>query len=164
MPKYRFARNIKFLRRIKGWTQGVLAEKLDISRNKVSNFESGFVEPNLDSLIRVSKLFDVTIDQLINGRLDLKREGVDIIRSKSRKKLSKDLEVDIQNFIYATQKSQKILDGYEAFFSLNEQNGMDNNPIIKKFILVLEHMLENNWELLKMLKEDIPELRKIKRK
>ena len=54
------AEKIVFLRKRKGWSQEELADKLDISRQSVSKWELGASIPDLDKIIKLSDLFDVT--------------------------------------------------------------------------------------------------------
>lgn len=48
-------------------SQGDLAEKLDVSRQSVSKWETGASIPELDKLIMMSKLFNVTLDELVGS-------------------------------------------------------------------------------------------------
>ena len=56
---------IQLLRREKGLSQEELAEKLGISRQAVAKWEGGLSYPDLDNLITLSKLFHISIDQLL---------------------------------------------------------------------------------------------------
>ena len=53
------------LRRQRGWSQGNLAERLGVTRQSVSKWESGASVPDLDKIIGLSELFGVTTDYLI---------------------------------------------------------------------------------------------------
>lgn len=55
------------LRKQKGITQEELAERLFVSRTAISKWESGRGLPSIDSLKTISKLFEVTIDELLSG-------------------------------------------------------------------------------------------------
>ena len=46
-------------------SQGDLAEKLNVSRQSVSKWETGASIPDLDKLIAMSELFQVTMDELV---------------------------------------------------------------------------------------------------
>lgn len=59
------AEKIIMLRKKKGWSQEELAEQLDISRQAVSKWESGASVPDLDKIVNMSILFDVTTDYLL---------------------------------------------------------------------------------------------------
>ena len=62
---------LSFLRKQRGMTQMELAEKLDISRQAVSRWERGTAEPSTENLVSIGKLFDVTVDTLINEDIQL---------------------------------------------------------------------------------------------
>lgn len=54
------------LRRASGMSQEKLAEKLGVSRQAVSNWESGATQPELSKLIELSKLYSVSVDELLS--------------------------------------------------------------------------------------------------
>ncbi len=53
-------------------SQEDLAEKLDISRQAIAKWETGQAYPEIDNLIKLSNLFQITIDRLIkdNGNCE----------------------------------------------------------------------------------------------
>ena len=62
-----FNEKLQELRKEKGLTQEALAERLYVSRTAVSKWESGRGFPNIDSLKAISKLFSVSVDELLSG-------------------------------------------------------------------------------------------------
>ena len=54
------------LRKAQGWSQEDFAEKLDISRQAISRWENGTALPDAQNVVRISKLFNVTADYLLN--------------------------------------------------------------------------------------------------
>ena len=54
------------LRKEKGWSQEDFAEKLDVSRQAISRWENGTALPDAQNLLRISRLFNVTVDYLLN--------------------------------------------------------------------------------------------------
>ena len=54
------------LRKSKGWSQEDFAEKLDVSRQAISRWENGTALPDAQNIMRISKLFNVTSDYLLN--------------------------------------------------------------------------------------------------
>ena len=52
-------------RKAAGLSQEALGEKLQVSRQAVSKWESDAAIPELDKLITMSRIFGVTIDQLL---------------------------------------------------------------------------------------------------
>lgn len=56
---------ILFLRKSKGMTQEELAERLDVSRQAVSRWESGTAMPDAGNILQLANLFEVTTDYLL---------------------------------------------------------------------------------------------------
>lgn len=59
--------NIYRYRTQKNWSQGDLAEALDVSRQSISKWENNLAAPDLDKLIKLHTVFEVTLDELILG-------------------------------------------------------------------------------------------------
>ena len=59
--------NIVRLRTQRNWSQGDLADALDISRQSVSKWETDASVPELEKLLKLSELFGVTLDELVRG-------------------------------------------------------------------------------------------------
>lgn len=58
---------ISRLRAAHNLSQGDLAEALGVSRQSVSKWETGASVPDLDKLIRLAKLFEISLDELVTG-------------------------------------------------------------------------------------------------
>jgi len=63
----KFKDNLLFFRRQFKFTQKELAEKLNVSINNIGHWEKGRTEPNIDTIIALSQIFSITIDELITG-------------------------------------------------------------------------------------------------
>lgn len=59
------AEKIAALRGGLGLSQGDLAERLDVSRQSVSKWETGQSVPELDKIVKLADLFGVTVDELV---------------------------------------------------------------------------------------------------
>lgn len=59
------------LRKKNKLTQAQVAEALDVSRQAISNWETGTVLPSTDNLIALSRLYQVPADHLLNDDSDL---------------------------------------------------------------------------------------------
>ena len=59
--------NIARLRAQKGWSQGDLADALNVSRQSISKWETDSSIPELDRLVQMSELFGITLDELVRG-------------------------------------------------------------------------------------------------
>lgn len=64
-------------------SQEELAEKLYVSRQTISNWENDKSYPDVNSLVLLSEVFNVSIDNLIKGDIEIMKEQ---IRSEDRKK------------------------------------------------------------------------------
>ena len=53
------------LRRQRGWSQEELAERMEVSRQAVPKWESGQTAPELDKILELSRIFEVTTDYLL---------------------------------------------------------------------------------------------------
>ena len=62
-----FGDRISFLRKLKGLTQAQLAEKLGISAQAVSKWESGLSCPDIMMLVPLADIFNVSTDMLLGG-------------------------------------------------------------------------------------------------
>lgn len=62
-----FCKNLKDIRKSCGFTQKDVAIKLQVVESCYANWEQGRTEPNVDMLRKLGKIFNVTIDELING-------------------------------------------------------------------------------------------------
>lgn len=56
---------LQFLRKSHNYTQEDLARRLDISRQAVSKWETGTAVPDLEVLLKISKLYGVTINDIL---------------------------------------------------------------------------------------------------
>ena len=57
---------VRELREGKGWSQGELAERLDVSRQTVNAIETGKYDPSLPLAFKIAKLFRKPIEDLFD--------------------------------------------------------------------------------------------------
>lgn len=67
-----FNQNLQKLRAEKNISQEQLADKIGVSRQSVSAWESGKSSPELDKLIALSELFEISLDEL-TGEISTKK-------------------------------------------------------------------------------------------
>ena len=65
-----FSEKLLELRRREGLSQEQLADRLGVTRQSVSKWESGAAAPELNKLIALSDLFSVSVDYLVKDRLE----------------------------------------------------------------------------------------------
>ena len=83
-----FGDRIKKLRAEKGLTQEQFSQKLNISRQAVSNWENNRNLPDIEMLYEIAKLFNVSVDYLTQEHSDneirnIKRNGKMFLRNHS---------------------------------------------------------------------------------
>ena len=66
-----FSEKLLSLRSQAGYSQEVLAEKLNVSRQAISKWELGTTLPETEKLIAIRNLFGVSIDSLLIDTIDL---------------------------------------------------------------------------------------------
>lgn len=65
----KISRNIKHLRLLKNWSQGQLADEVELSRARIGSYEEGRAEPSIEVMVRLSHIFHVSIDALVKSNL-----------------------------------------------------------------------------------------------
>ncbi len=94
MDTSKFSKFIKELRLERGLSQEQLAEKLFVHRTTVNKWENEDIVPLNDKLISIANFFDVSIDELLNGKRNERNIDttptnntlITLIKSKSRSK------------------------------------------------------------------------------
>jgi putative transcriptional regulator len=62
---------LRVLRAERGWSQGDLAERLEVSRQSVNAIETGRYDPSLPLAFRIADLFELSIEQVfVNPALE----------------------------------------------------------------------------------------------
>ncbi len=74
------------LRKKAGLSQEEAAEKLNVSRQTISKWETDQSTPDFDKLSLICKLYNITADELINGNKKEKTEEIKEIGPENRKK------------------------------------------------------------------------------
>ena len=63
------------LRKQKGLSQEELANRLNVSRQTVSKWEVGESSPDMEKLVAISELFDISLDELVLDKVVKKEEA-----------------------------------------------------------------------------------------
>ena len=58
---------LRLLRAERGWSQGELAERLEVSRQTINSIETGRYEPSLSLAFRVARLFGQRIEEVFDA-------------------------------------------------------------------------------------------------
>ena len=103
----KFNESLKYYRKKAGLSQEQFATALNVRQYNVSDYEVGRSEPSIDLLIKISKVLDVSIDELVgNENAPLSIEGkekilLDKINSLDEDQKSKavDFAIDVVNYV-----------------------------------------------------------------
>jgi len=63
-----FPNKLKVLRKTNGWSQGQLAKKIGADLQRISKYERGVIWPTMEIMVRLAKVFDVSVDYLIRDK------------------------------------------------------------------------------------------------
>ncbi|MCI0919960.1 helix-turn-helix domain-containing protein [Sphingobacterium rhinopitheci] len=99
-------KKIRLLRHQKGWSQEDVAKRLDISIPAFSKIETGITDVNLSRLNQISKLFELSLVQLLStSEAEEDKEKLDLVNDLSQKLQNREVEV--------IELQKKVIDLYE---------------------------------------------------
>ncbi len=78
------------LRKRSGYSQEALAEKMGLSRQAVSKWERGESSPDTDTIIELSRLYGVSLDELVGNEQEEKQEKKLHKKEKAKDKKQED--------------------------------------------------------------------------
>ena len=81
--------NLKLLRKRRGVSQEEIATELGLTRSTYSGYENGIAEPSIETLIKISAYYDMSLDKFI--KRDLTR-----ISEKDCDKIARGIDVDLE--------------------------------------------------------------------
>ena len=61
---------LKVLRAMRDWSQAELGQHLDVSRQAVNAIETGKYDPSLPLAFKISRLFDMPIEEIFDDEFD----------------------------------------------------------------------------------------------
>lgn len=127
---------IKLYRENKKMTQNEVADVLDVSPATISKYESGVLEPNIESLKKLAELFEVSVDELIKENVfDISKINIlEVLREQKEMKLKGNLYHNTQIiFAYNTNhiEGSKLTEDqtryiYETNTLLTEKDSITN--------------------------------------
>jgi transcriptional regulator with XRE-family HTH domain len=77
--------NLKYLRKLRGWTQEEFAARLGIKRSLLGAYEEERAEPRLEVLETISDMFKLTLDELLRKDLSESKSGNYISKRRAQK-------------------------------------------------------------------------------
>ena len=103
-----FVRNFTALRKQKGLSQEQMAEKCGVSRSAIAKWETGATTPNIYIIGEIAKIFNVTVDELLYGKVD---NSVDNTIEEFYSRIDKKME----EILVAVKNKDNNADLYESY-------------------------------------------------
>lgn len=100
-------------RKKNGWSQEELADKMNVSRQAVSKWESAQTIPDLDKIMQLGELFGVTTDYLLKDSIE-DEEIAEVAEEKPVRKIS----LDDANTYLAVQKKNSVMMAVATFLCI----------------------------------------------
>ena len=89
-----FAEKLKSIRKQAGMSQEQLAEKLGVSRQAVTKWETDAGIPDIENMMAISALFDISIDELLSNEKGAKsRQTIFMRASRSMTLMSRNATI-----------------------------------------------------------------------
>ena len=82
--------NLKYLRRLRGWTQDEFANKLGIKRSLVGAYEEERADPRLDVLQVAAEMFKLSLDELLTSDLSVAKGSGYLAKRRQLKLMNAD--------------------------------------------------------------------------
>lgn len=105
-----FAEKLKSIRKQAGMSQEQLAEKLSVSRQAVTKWETDAGIPDIENIMAISALFDISIDELLSNEKGAKRTAEYLFESVTEYDIDESKRYDMK---FGGAK-QFILSGYDG--------------------------------------------------
>lgn len=103
------ANNLKYYREKAGFTQEQVANELRITRQSISRWENGKSYPDLDNLVLISELYQVSIDHLIKENEELfKKIDQNAQEIQDKKQKLREIEQEVLQ-ITSKEKDESLL-------------------------------------------------------
>lgn len=102
------------LRKKKGWSQEELADRMDVTRQSVSKWESGQSIPDLEKILKLSELFGVSTDYLLKENIE-----------------------ETQNINYTKDNPVRNVSMEEADAFLSANEGTSKSMVIAVFLCII---------------------------
>ena len=130
-----FNEKLKMLRKESNLTQEELAEKLNVSRQAITKWESGDGTPDIENLKQISNLFNTTIDELV--------------------KEDKNIDLDIKKDVYFDEIEIDHTKHFDVHINKSKEINFISNKEEKVKVEVISYETEDLNDLLKIKFDDL---------
>ncbi|XTR39277.1 helix-turn-helix domain-containing protein (plasmid) [Paraclostridium tenue] len=95
-----FAKNLKYLREKSGMSMEELSKHINVSKQSISKYEKGLIEPNFHTLVSISSIFNCSLDDLVfKDNFETCKNSIDLSNYMNTKfdNLNKDIDIKIND-------------------------------------------------------------------
>lgn len=124
-----FGENLQNLRKLKNYSQEDLADKLQVSRQAVSKWESGTGYPETEKLISICELFDCSMDELVKGKISIDSNSEKKVYDSFMNKFSKSISLAIMLILIGTTLLLTVI-------GFNQDNSMIGTVVLLIFVVL----------------------------
>ncbi|TAN67677.1 helix-turn-helix domain-containing protein [Paraclostridium sordellii 8483] len=125
---YEFCNKLKMLREKNNISQIEISKILNVSRATYSNYENGITEPSINTIINISKFYNVSIDFLLTNRNNVSNEVINDFND--------DVNFEIPKF-NKDSILKSLLNKKKKYLKLLESNTL----LIKKYISDIDSLI-----------------------
>ena len=116
--------NIRKYRKENNMSQDELAEKLGVSRQSISLWETGQTQPTIDNIIALSKIFNISVDALLDNNVNETVLQEEATKTKSHKKYTGTVIIISVAVIICAVLS--------IIFFINRSNGTETGTVVSQ--------------------------------
>ncbi|ANI88908.1 XRE family transcriptional regulator [Arachidicoccus ginsenosidimutans] len=113
-------KNLRYLRKLRGWTQEQFANKINIKRSLLGAYEEERAEPRIEILETVCRLFKLSMDDMLLKDLEVPKGGGSYIDKRRAMKMTASASADI--LFVPVKAAAGYLAGYADTEFLDELN------------------------------------------
>ncbi|MGL4913641.1 MAG: helix-turn-helix domain-containing protein [Romboutsia sp.] len=154
MEKLQIGQVIKLLRKEKEITQEQLANVIGVSVPAVSKWESGSTYPDITVLPTLASFFDVTIDKLMNYKIDLSEDEINKIANEcemlvAENKIDQGLNL-CEKYLKRYSSNYKLkfrLSNIYILIMVKTQDKKNKKKLGRKSIEILEDVVQNTQDI-----------------
>lgn len=132
-------KNLKFLRDYRGLSQNDIAEILDVTPTTISFYEKGTRTIPIDSLVTLSRVFNVSLDKLVGHSIFEEQKAETVLFSNYKQ----------VNDTFVEEGIKKISNPFGVYFTVEDTNGdtllfLTSNSLTDGTMLVSESPFADN--------------------
>lgn len=137
-------------RKQKGLSQEELADKINVSRQSIHLWESGKIIPDIENIIRICNVLEITTDRISSGLSVMNNEKTIDKSNKNKRNVLKCFLIIIVVFviIYTICSVRKSIILIEVANKSNEYRGINNYSYEeKRYLMEVDNSLQYNYSI-----------------